>query len=173
MNIFTIKFWFLLTFQMYLINNRLLIFLQCSSLDFLLRFLVSFNDWVSACVAIERAVNISKEIKFNKLKNKQIAKWMILFVLFFTICSYIHDPVNRHLIDDEEEQRTWCITKYSSILKIFDRSVNIVHFFTLFLINFVSALIIILYATRTRSRIQKKQSHKTIFYEQFHYHKHL
>ncbi|CAF1407518.1 unnamed protein product [Adineta ricciae] len=173
MSIFTIKFWFLLTFQMDLINNRLLILIQCSLLDFLLRFLVSFNDWLSACVAIERAVNISKGIKFNKLKSKQIAKWMILFVFFFTICSYIHDPVHRHLIDDEEEQRTWCITKYSSILKIFDRSVNIVHFFIPFFINFVSALIIILYATRTRSKIQKKHSRKTIFYEQFHHHKHL
>ncbi|UJR06888.1 hypothetical protein I4U23_011177 [Adineta vaga] len=173
MIIFTIKFWFLLIFQIGLINNRLFMFIQCVSIDFLLRLFLSFGDWLSACVAIERAVNVSKGIKFDKVKSKKIAKWIILFVFILTICSYIHDPNHRHLIDDDEEHRIWCMTKYSSSLQIFDWTMNLLHFLVPFLINFISALIIIINATRIRSNVHKKQSRKKILHKQFQQHKHL
>jgi hypothetical protein len=112
--VFTKKFWLLLASQMGSINNRSFLYIQYISIDYLLRSLLSISNWLSACVAIERAVNVSLGIKFNKIKSKKIAKWMILIVILFTSCTYIYDPLHRDLIDDEDEQRTWCVTKYSS-----------------------------------------------------------
>jgi hypothetical protein len=142
-------------------------------MDFLIRSLLSIGDWLSGCVAIERAINVSKGINFNKIKSKTFAKRMICFIFIFTICTYIHDPIHRRLIDDEEEHRTWCVTKYSLFLQTFDLIINILHFSIPFSINCISALVIIITATRSRSQAQKKQSYKQILRQQFQEHKHL
>ncbi|CAF2095105.1 unnamed protein product [Rotaria magnacalcarata] len=49
----------------------------------------------------------------------------------------------RRLIDDEEEQRTWCATNYSPSIEIFDGVINIFHFCIPFAINCISSLVII------------------------------
>ncbi|UJR29387.1 hypothetical protein I4U23_010599 [Adineta vaga] len=171
--ILTFKFWILLASQMNWIQNRWFLRIQCISIDFLLRFVLSTGDWLSACVATERAVNVLKGIYFNKVKSKQYAKWMVLFVLLFTITTHIHDPIYRNLIDDKEEQRTWCIVKYSTSIQMYDWALNILHFSVPFAINCISALVIIVATARTRSNIQKTQSYKKILHEQFQHHKHL
>jgi hypothetical protein len=171
--VLTLKFAFLVASQIGSINNRTFIYIQCVSIDFLLRFLLSTSDWLSACVALERAVNVSIGVNFNKQKSKKMAKWMILIVLLFTSCSYIYDPLHRHLMDDEEEQRTWCVSQYSSSVQIFDWILNIFHFSVPFVINFISALIIIINITRTRSNTQQKKSFKQHLLKQIQQHKHL
>ncbi|CAF1215824.1 unnamed protein product [Rotaria sordida] len=173
MSVFTVKFWFLLASQMGSINNRSFTHVQCVSIDFLLRLLLSAGDWLSACVAIERAMNVSKGINFDKAKSKQIAKWIILIVFLFTSCTHIHDPMHRHLIDDEGEQRAWCVTKYSPSVQMFDWALNILHFSIPFATNCISAVVIIITTARTRSNVQKTQSYKKLLREQFQHHKHL
>jgi hypothetical protein len=51
---------------------------------------------------------------------------MLVIVLIGS--TYIYDPLYRRLIDDEEEQRTWCFSKYSSSVQILDSIINICHF---------------------------------------------
>jgi len=155
------------------ISNRSFLYLQCALTDFILRSLLSTSDWFSACVAIERAVNVIQGIKFNKAKSKKMAKLMIFIVLLFTSCSYIYDPVHRRLIDDEEEQRTWCVSQYSSSVQVFDWLLNIFHFSVPFAINCISALTVIIIAARSRSNSQKTKSFKEHLREQIHHHKHL
>jgi hypothetical protein len=172
-SIMMIKFWILLFLQMGSINNRSLIYIQCISLDFLIRIFVSINDWLTSCVSLDRSVNAYQGIYFNKEKSKKIAKWMILSVFILSICTHIHDPISRYLGDDEEEKRTWCLTGYSPILQIFDWIVNIIHISFPFLINLLSALLIIKYVTQTRSKVLKNQTYKEVLIEQFRQHKHL
>jgi hypothetical protein len=173
MSVFIVKFWLLLASQMGSITNRSFMQVQCVLIDFLLRILLSTGDWLSACVAIERAVSVSKGANFDKAKSKQFTKWMIVIVFLFTICTSLHDPIHRHLINDEEEQRTWCITKYSLSLQIVDRTLNVLHFSMPFLINCISALIIIITATRSRSNVHKNQNYTQVLRQQFAHHKHL
>jgi tetrahydromethanopterin S-methyltransferase subunit C len=123
-SILIIKFWLLLTSQMNSFKNHSLIYGHCVCMD-----------WLSACVAIERAVNVSSGVNFNKVKSKQVAKWIICLVFIITGCTHIHDPIHRYLIDDEAEHRTWCIVQYSSSLQTFDWIVNILHFVFPFAIN--------------------------------------
>ncbi len=172
-SVLTIKFWFLTAAQMGSISNGLFLTIQCRSINFILRVLLSAGDWLNACVATERMMNISRGVNFNKTKSIRAAKWMIGVVYLFTICTHLHDPIYRHLIDDEEEKRSWCVTKYPSHIQIYDWIVNIFHFSLPFTINCISGIIIIITATRTRSNAQKKQSYRTIFRQQLSFHKHL
>ena len=173
MSTLMIKFWILLATQMGLVLSRSFVYLQCMSLEFLLRLLLTTGDWLSACIAVERAVNISQGVSFSKAKSKKLAKQIIPLVFLFTCFTYLHDPLSRSLIDDEEEQRTWCIVRYSSSLQKLDQVWSVWHFFLPFGINCISALIVIFTATRTRSLIHKNKSYKQLLREQFQRHKHL
>ncbi|CAF1473302.1 unnamed protein product [Adineta steineri] len=171
--VFTLKVWFLLVSQMGLINNRSFLNVQCASIDFFIRALLSTSDWLSACVAIERAVSVVKGVNFDKAQSKQMAKWLIYIIPLFTSCTYIYDPLNRRLVDDVEEQRTWCLTKFSSSLQTFDWFLNIFHFSLPFVINCISALTIIIIVAYTRSNSQKTKLFKEHLREQIHHFKHL
>ncbi|CAF3762335.1 unnamed protein product [Adineta steineri] len=173
MFILMIKFGLLFASQIGAINHRLILHLQCVSVDFLVRFVLSTIDWLSACVAIERVVNVLKGIHFDKEKSKQFAKRVIPIVFIFTSLTHIHDPIHRHLVDDEEEQRTWCIVTYSASLQILEWLVNIVHFSVPCGINCISALIIIIFTARIRVTAQENQSYKQLLYKQCWQHKHL
>ena len=173
MILFMIKIWILLTIQIGSIKNRLFISIQCICIDFILRILISSSDWLSACIAIERAINVSQGVHFNRIKSRQIAKLIIPIVLVLCISTHVHDPIRRLLVDDKDEQRTWCIVNYSLILHIYDRILNVIHFSIPFSINCISALIVIITAARTRSTIHKNRSYKQLLNEQWQYHKHL
>ena len=58
------------------------------------------DQWLSACVAIERAIASIQGIHFNKQKSKQMAKYIIFSLLLLIIITNIHDPIHRRLIDD-------------------------------------------------------------------------
>ncbi|CAF3577335.1 unnamed protein product [Rotaria sp. Silwood1] len=172
MCVLAIKVAFLLASQIGSLTNRSFLYMQCISVDFFLRLVLSIGDWLSACVSIERTINISKGVNFNKEKSKHIVKWIVLIVVLFTGCTHIHDPIHRRLIDDDEE-RTWCLARYSSSLQRFDRIVNTVHLTIPFAINFISALIIIVLGARIRSKTQKNKSYKQLLFKQLQLHKHL
>ncbi|CAF1516605.1 unnamed protein product [Adineta ricciae] len=172
-NAFSLKTCFLLLAQMNLITNHSFILFQCRSMDFLLRIFLSTSDWLHACVATERIMIISKGTTFDKRKSKNIAKWIISFVLLVVICTNIQEPLHRQLMDDEEEQRIWCVIKLSPSVQLFDSIIVLFHFLVPFSLNIVSALVIILVTARTRLNIKRKQTYKEHFYEQLQTHKHL
>ncbi|CAF1353414.1 unnamed protein product [Adineta steineri] len=170
--LFTIKYCQLVTFQMNLITNRSFIDFNCKSTDVLLKIFLCFGDWLNACAAIERAFTTIQGTHFSKSKSTYIAKYVIPTILCLITISYIHDPISRQLFDDEDEKRTWCIVKYSTSLKTFDKFINLFHFLAPFIVNFLSALVIIIQVFRTRARVYQKTSNVTI-YAQIKRHKHL
>ncbi|UJR17119.1 hypothetical protein I4U23_004015 [Adineta vaga] len=169
----TLKFSFLLIIQMNFVSNRTFYYIQCLSIDFILRSLVCTTDWLSAFVALERAINAMMGVTFNKMKSKQMAKRIIWLILIFSSISFMYDPLHRDLSTDEEEEHTWCVTKYSSTMRIIDRIMNIFHFSIPFLINLLSAIVIIFTVARTRSQSQKTKSYEEHLCSQIQYHKHL
>ncbi|CAF4306529.1 unnamed protein product [Rotaria sp. Silwood2] len=54
--VFALKFLILIIAQMTYIKNRLFLYVQCRSLDFLLRIGLNMDQWLSVCVAIERTI---------------------------------------------------------------------------------------------------------------------
>ncbi|UJR34378.1 hypothetical protein I4U23_021786 [Adineta vaga] len=177
--LFLLKFLILIFTQIKYLTNELFLQFQCIFIDFLLKIFLNINQWLNSCVAIERTIIIIKGIYFNNKQSKQIAKYVIICLFIINILTNIQDPFHRYLFKDDnddnnQEKRIWCIVTYSSsILEIFNKIINIFHFLIPFIINFISAPIIILISTQQRSIVQTQQTYRTILYEQFHIHQHL
>ena len=71
---FTVKFCLCLASQIGSTQNRSFVKRKCVFMDCFIRCLLTTSDWLSVCVAIERAINVSKGIHFDKGKSKQMAK---------------------------------------------------------------------------------------------------
>jgi len=170
MTMFALKCWILLITQISSSTNRSFLNIQCISIDFLLRIGLNMDQWLNVCVTIERAIVARKGISFDQKKSKQLAKYILLVILFLITSTAIHDPFHRRLIDDEK--RIWCIITYPPSVQIFDSVVNIFHFFTPFAINLISAIFIIKATTRQRTTIQPHQNTRKILNAQLQRHKH-
>ncbi len=170
-----LKFSILMLAQMAVISNRSFLSFQCHSIDFLLRVCLYMDQWLNACVAIERAISVIKGVRFDKKKSKQSAKMVTMIVLVSIVSTSIHDPIYRRLIDEEneDEKRIWCIITYPSRLQLFNSIMETFHVFGPFIINLISAIILIKKKSRQRSNIQTNRTYKELLREQFQDYKHL
>ncbi|CAF1353927.1 unnamed protein product, partial [Rotaria sordida] len=161
--------------QTFAIKNRTYILISCILIDFLLDTTLNIGNWLNACVAIERAINICRGVKFNKNRSKKIAKWTIVILILFIILTALHKPFYRELINDEDQydRRTLCVVTYSPWIKQYDITINIIHLFTPFIINIISAFVIIIIAARKRSSAQTHLTRKQHLKKQLDEHKHL
>jgi hypothetical protein len=146
-------------------------------MDMLLKSFLAIGDWLNACVAIERVMTAYIGVKFNKKKSKLYAKWTIVGICLFTLASYIPDPIHRKLLEDNEEQRQWCVVDYSSPMRIFTMIINIIHFCIPLGINIISILIIIVLVARQKSTANKstgnnQETYREHLWKQFQKHKH-
>jgi hypothetical protein len=89
------------------------------------------------------------------------------------ISTTLQDPIHRHLAYDEEEKRIWCTTKYSTSVQVFDSIMILFHSLLPFVVNLISAAMIIILVARKRSKTQKQLSYKQHLNKQFREHKHL
>ncbi|CAF1539873.1 unnamed protein product, partial [Rotaria sordida] len=172
---FGLKFWILLLAQMKIITNRLFLYIQCLSIDFLLRVFLNMDQWLNACIAVERTVVIINAIGFKKKRSKKIAKIVIIILSIFIISTCIYDPFYRRLMDDaiDDDSRIWCITSYSSNLQMFNTFIHAFHFCAPFAINLVSTVILILKTSRQQAKFRNNTKYIVIFIEQIQVHKHI
>jgi hypothetical protein len=174
--IFALKFTILLIAQINYISNRSFLKIQCISIDFLLRVGLNMDQWLNACVAIERTVTSMKGINFNQGKSKQMAKYVIIFLVLFITITNVYDPFYRRIIDDGDDgdqKRVWCFVTYTSGFHVLHSIVNILHFFVPFIINIVSAGLIILSTTRRHRVLHKNEAYRTALLEQMQRHRHI
>jgi hypothetical protein len=177
--VFGLKFLILLLAQITIISNRSFLQIQCYSIDFILRIFLYMDQWLNACVAIERAITAIKAIRFDKKKSQQAAKIVITILSIVIVSSCIHEPIYRRLIDegnnddDNDVKRIWCIVTYSSGLNVYNSAIHIFHFFGPFIINLVSSIILITKQSRQQANIHTQRSYKQILRQQFQQHKHL
>lgn len=153
-----IKFWQLITYQMATLTNRSWINLNCLLLDMILQALLASNDWLNACISLERIFTILKGASFNKATSKILAKWITLIIILATFLTHIHMPFYRSLIDDidTDEQRLWCLIRYPSSMSIFNQFINLFHFLVPFTINIISMVFIMITIARTRHNLQPR-----------------
>jgi len=136
---------------------------------------LSLSEWLNACVAIERMFSVLKGVKFDKNKSKTRAKQISWILIILLIVTHIHDPLHRELIDDVDgdQQRIWCLEKYSSSLTKYNTFIILADFLAPFSINVISALLLIIVAARSRSKAESKQTLKQHFLSQLQQHKHI
>ncbi|CAM4795424.1 unnamed protein product [Rotaria magnacalcarata] len=115
-----------------------------------------------ATFCVENARDVGCGVKFNKSASKKIAKWITLLILFLTLITYLHIPLHRHLIDDidTDEQRSWCLTRCSSSMNIFNSFITLTHFFIPFSIHLLSIVFIIVLVAHSRFTLQPRLTFK-------------
>ncbi|CAF4759733.1 unnamed protein product, partial [Rotaria sp. Silwood2] len=173
--IFGLKFWILVLAQMATLSNRSFLQIECLLFDFILRVCLNMDQWLNACVATERTITMIKGARFRKKKSKRIAKIVIIILLIFIISTSIYDPLHRRLIDEENEddKRLWCITTYSSSLRIFNSVIHTFHFLGPFIINLTSSIMLVTKRSRQKSNLRSNQNYKEVLFKQIRQHKHL
>ena len=176
--LFFLKFWILLLAQTNIILNRSFLSIQCQLVDFLLGICLNMNQWLHSCVSVERAITVIKGVSFVKKTSIQAAKFITITLVIVITSTAIHDPIYRRLVDEEidnndEQMRTWCVAIYPTDVNIFDSILSLVHFFGPFILNLVSAFVLITGKTRQQAAVNTRDSRKTILRSQFHQHKNL
>ncbi|CAF1451906.1 unnamed protein product [Adineta ricciae] len=173
-SVLVIKFIQLNLLQTKIYRNLSIFRLNCVLLDVVIKVLLASNDWLDGCVSIERVFTVKQGVKFDKTKSKQVAKWVILFILLFTTLTHLHDPLHRQLVEDVDvdEQRIWCISRYSSSINSYNSFITLFHFLVPFAINLISTVIIIISIARNRSTIQTRLSYLEHLKLQLKEHKH-
>jgi hypothetical protein len=139
------------------------------------------DQWLNACVALERSMTVMKATRFNKTKSIQAAKFVIIILLIIIAGSCIHDPIHRRLIDEgnngvyneDDQKRTWCIVTYPHSFQVYNSFMHTFHFCGPFLINLISTIILIAKKSRQQSNIHKQRPYNELLREQFRKHKHL
>ena len=170
---FTMKMIFMIVSQMGALAQRSFLLGHCITMDFAVRVLLNVGDWLRACVCVERALTIGQGIGFNPARSKQISKVVTGLVYLVVMISTLHEPLHRQLVDDPDEGRTWCVTGYSSLWSVINAVAVSVHFVAPFIINIVSALLIIVMGARRRSAVQQHLTLRQHLRAQFQQHKKL
>jgi hypothetical protein len=68
--IFTAKFWFLLLTQINPSVSQSILRVGCISFEFLLKICLYLDNWLNACVALERLMTVYKGVNFSKMSSK-------------------------------------------------------------------------------------------------------
>ncbi|CAF1217038.1 unnamed protein product, partial [Didymodactylos carnosus] len=147
------RFTYLIVTQISGTENKSYAYVSCVALEFLLSVLLSGFDWLTACIAVERAFNAVKGTKFNKKLSKKVSKYVGVMVIVLTVVSSLHEPFNRHIIDDPRSNGySWCVMQFDTQwLKTYETISNIVHLTTPFLINLVSTTVFLISLARRKS----------------------
>ncbi len=75
----------IMTFQ----SLNTIIWVNCISMEFILRSLLAIDDWLSACFAIEKIFVVKYHANFNKRKSKLMPKCIIIIiVMIFIMISF-------------------------------------------------------------------------------------
>ncbi|CAF1504357.1 unnamed protein product [Adineta ricciae] len=191
---FIIKFWFLvITRRNVSIINPAVFQGGCKSIETLLKLFLYFDNWLNACVAVERAFHVYIGINVDKKKSRRIARWIILILPFCILGTLVHEPIFRKSfqypleINKNKSNQTYtnitnevttdqpvqCITEYPRSIQNYNTIILFFHLVVPFIANLFSALFIIFGAARQRSKIHKSRKYKDLVREQFHEHKQL
>ena len=202
-SLLTIKFWFVVLSQMLASVSFSAFHGGCVSIEPLLKLFLYVDTWFNACVAVERAVSVSKGVKFNRKRSKRIARGIIIILPLFVMITIIHEPINRATLEYtaekynvrvdenwtndsliyenwtnvsmgyETETQVLCVISYSSSVQNYNTAILFFHLVMPFITNLLSALYIIFGTARRRSATRNKQTYKQHILEQFNNHKQL
>jgi hypothetical protein len=98
-----IKFWFVVLTQIDVSTSLSVLRGGCVFIEPVLKLFVYFDGWLNACVAVERAINVSKGVRFDKKNSKRIARWIIIVLPFCIMSTLIHELLYRKVFEYQTE----------------------------------------------------------------------
>ena len=97
--IFTIKFWFAVLIQMHSTVRSSILRTDCLFLGPFLKLCLYLDGWLNACIAIERTVNVSKGVTFNKKMSRHMARYIIVILPILIMSTIIHEPIQHEIFE--------------------------------------------------------------------------
>ena len=196
---FTVKFWFVVFIQLHSIISSSILQTDCAFIGPVLKLCLYLDGWLNACVAIERTVNVSKGITFDKKMSKRAARWIIPILFLIIMGTIIHEPISHELFEYptqkykpinnnlamnksmrneiyseyEIEHNVLCVIRYSRSVQTYNTITLFVHLVVPFLLNLCSALFIIFGTARQRSTTHNNQTLREHILKQINEHKQL
>ncbi|CAM4765337.1 unnamed protein product [Rotaria magnacalcarata] len=172
-SLLTMKFWFVVFTHIDQSTNRRILYGGCVFLEIVLKVSLHMSNWLNAFVALERMVTVVRGVNFNKKRSKSIARWTVRLLPFVILSTLSHEFVYRGLFDDYEEQRIWCVFRYSRSIEKYSTAIQLFHFIAPFFINLFSAIFIIFNIARHRSITRIQHTYEQQLLQQFNEHKQL
>ena len=197
---FTIKFWIVVLIQLYSTVSSSILRIDCAFIGPVLKLCLYLDGWLNACVAIERTVNVSKGVTFDKKMSKYIARRIIFLLPIFIMGTIIHEPIQHELFEYttqkynpinnnltvnismetdtilqyEIERNVLCVIRYTRSVQTYNTITLFIHLVAPFVANLCSALFIIFGTARRRSAAQtNKKTFKEHVFSQMSEHKQL
>jgi hypothetical protein len=121
-------------------------------------------DWLTACVAVERSVNIIKGALFKKADSVRWAKRVILLLTVVVLGSAWDEPLIRQLIDDPRAtvRHTWCVVTYPwPWLEYYRLTMNLINLIVPVSISLVATVFLLHRSTRMKQALVKKKDEKS------------
>jgi hypothetical protein len=84
--VFLARFVYLLTSQIMIIENKV----TCMSFDFVLYFLITICDWLTACIACERTINVIIGVNFKTKESVRVVKFVVPCLVVVLNLTSIH-----------------------------------------------------------------------------------
>ncbi|CAF1443341.1 unnamed protein product [Adineta ricciae] len=180
-SMFFINFWFSILTEINGKTNFFILRIGCIIIEPILKLFLYYDSWLNACVAIERAIQVLKGVKFNQKKK------MFQYETEIDKINISNTEQMEREVDESKENKTsvdtvydsktsehvWCVVRYSSSIQYYNIIILFFHLLIPFVSNLFSALFIIFGSARQRSLVQKNQSYKEHIYQQFLEHKQL
>jgi hypothetical protein len=156
MILFTLNFWFLFFSHQHFNDQRdqERIFRGSCYIEPLLKVFFYLDNWLNACVAIERTVSVLQGITFNQKRSRRVARWTILLLFAIITCLFIPQLIHLHMFYDETEEVSWCVVEYTPWLQIYSTTLIFFHYFAPLFINIFSAIFVIIITARQRALTQ-------------------
>jgi hypothetical protein len=158
MIVFLMKFCFLFYSHQDHIDKKKILDGNCYGIELILKVLLYTDNWLNACVALERIIYVIKGTSFNKTLSKKIAIGISVSVVPIMWCLFVPQMIYLHIFHDDAEERSWCVIKYSGWLATYSTTLIFVHYFVPLAINILSIICITTVATYRRILIQKHHS---------------
>ncbi|CAF1238873.1 unnamed protein product [Adineta ricciae] len=157
--LFTVKFLLLLISYQNVPNLRVILITNCRCIEILLKLFLFTDSWLNACVAIERTYSIHRGLYFDQFKSRKAAKWVIGFILILNTGALIPQFIFLHVFQDEIEERSWCVVRYTNWIQIYTMAMLFIHYFVPLCIQICSTISIILITTRQKRAAQSDRSY--------------
>ena len=145
---------------MYNVDNLLITHWSCIGLEYFLNVCPMLFDWLTACVAVERCINIIKGVSFKKSDSIWWAKRVILLLIAIVLGSAWHEPFIHQLIDDPRvtNQHPWCVITFSwAWLEYYRLTINLINLIVPCFINIVATVFLLHKSTRMKMAFTKKK----------------
>ena len=131
---------------------------NCFGIEILLKVFLYLDNWLNACIALERTISVWQGIRFDKKHSRKIANKVALALLVMIVALLIPQYVHLDVFHDETEERSWCVVRYFRWLSTYSSAFIFIHYFVPLGVNIFSIICIVILTTRQLSQIQSNRS---------------